>query len=47
MAEFVENRNIQLVVSILKDKLPVAILNKAHIIVELSQKEKLFKIERK
>jgi len=34
------------VVSILKDKLPSAVLNKAHIAVELSQKKKLFKIEK-
>lgn len=44
VAEFVENKNIQLVVSILKDKLPVAVLDKAHIAVELSQQEKLFRI---
>lgn len=46
VAEFVQDKNIQLVVSILKDKLPASVLNKAHIAVELSQKEKLFKIER-
>lgn len=45
VADFVQNRNIQLVVSILKDKLPSTILDKAHIAVELSQKSKLFKIE--
>lgn len=45
VAEFVQNRNIQLIISILKDKLPVAVLDKAHIAVELSQQEKLFKIE--
>jgi len=45
VAEFVQNKNIQLVVSILKDKLPTAILDKAYIAVELSQKSKLFKIE--
>lgn len=45
VAEFVQNKNIQLVVSILKDKLPTDILNEAHITVELSQKSKLFKIE--
>ena len=45
VAEFVENKNIQLVVSILKDKLPAAVLDKAHIAVELSQQEKLFRIE--
>lgn len=45
VAEFVQNKNIQLVISILKDKLPVSVLDKAHVVVELSQKEKLFKIE--
>jgi len=45
VAEFLQNKNIQLVISILRDKLPVAILDKAHIAVELSQREKLFKIE--
>lgn len=45
VAEFVQNKNIQLVISILKDKLPVAVLDKAHIVVELSQQEKLFRIE--
>lgn len=46
VAEFVQNKNIQLVISILKDKLPVAVLDKAHIAVELSQQEKLFRIEK-
>ncbi|MBP8743020.1 MAG: DUF2326 domain-containing protein [Acidaminococcaceae bacterium] len=46
VAEFVQSQNIQLVISILKDKLPTTILNKAHIAVELSQKNKLFKIEK-
>ena len=45
VAEFVQNKNIQLVISILKDKLPVSVLDKAHIAVELSQQEKLFRIE--
>lgn len=45
VAEFVQTHNIQLVVSILKDKLPMTILDKTHIAVELSQKYKLFKIE--
>lgn len=45
VAEFVQSQNIQLVISILKDKLPPTVLNKAHIAVELSQKNKLFKIE--
>lgn len=45
VADFIQNKNIQLVISILKDKLPEVVLNKAHIAVELSQQEKLFKIE--
>ncbi len=45
VAEFIQNRNIQLVVSILKDKLPEGVIKKAHIAVELSQESKLFKIE--
>ncbi len=45
VAEFLQNKNIQLVISILRDKLPVTVLDKAHIAVELSQREKLFKIE--
>jgi len=45
VAEFVRNKDIQLVISILKDKLPVEVLEHAHIAVELSQDSKLFKIE--
>lgn len=45
VAEFVQNKNIQLIISILKDKLPAAVFEKAHVAVELSQKEKLFMIE--
>lgn len=45
IAEFIRDKNVQVVISILKDKLPSAILDKAHIAVELSQKDKLFRIE--
>lgn len=45
VAEFVKNQNMQLVISILKDKLPKKALLNAHVVVELSQEEKLFKIE--
>lgn len=45
VAEFIQGKNIQLVVSILKDKLPKEVLDHAHIAVELSQDNKLFKIE--
>jgi hypothetical protein len=46
VAEFVQNKNIQLVISILKDKLPSSVLDKAHVCVELSQNNKLFRIEK-
>ena len=45
VADFVQSQNIQLIVSILRDKLPESALKKAHVAVELSQKDKLFKIE--
>ncbi len=45
VAEFVQNKNMQLVISILKDKLPEKALKSAHIVVELAQDDKLFKIE--
>lgn len=45
VAEFVQNKNIQLVISILKDKLPSTVLNSAHVVIELAQNEKLFMIE--
>lgn len=45
VAEFVQNKKIQLVISILKDKLPMEVLAKSHIAVELSQNDKLFRIE--
>lgn len=45
VANFVLEKNIQLVASILRDKLPDDLLNTANIVVELSQEDKLFKIE--
>lgn len=45
VSNFVEKEKIQLIVSILKDKLPVDIFNKSNIAIELSQEEKLFKIK--
>ncbi len=45
VADFVMKKNIQLVISILRDKLPDDLLNKANVVVELSQEDKLFKIE--
>ncbi len=46
VAEFIQNKNIQLIISILKDKLPKDVLNKSHIAIELSQNDKLFRIEK-
>ena len=46
VAQFVQDKNIQLVISILKDKLPTEVLKENNIIIELSQKNKLFKIEK-
>lgn len=43
VADFVMEKDIQLVISILKDKLPDELLNKANVVVELSQDDKLFR----
>ena len=45
VADFVGKNNIQLVISILKDKLPDRLLGKSNVVVELSQEDKLFRIE--
>lgn len=45
VADFVMKKDIQLVISILKDKLPDDLLNKASVVLELSQEDKLFRIE--
>ena len=45
VADFVGKNNIQLVISILKDKLPDGLLGKSNVVVELSQEDKLFRIE--
>lgn len=45
VADYVMKKDIQLVISILKDKLPYDLLNKANVVVELSQEDKLFRIE--
>ncbi|WP_042229636.1 DUF2326 domain-containing protein [Paenibacillus popilliae] len=44
VADYVSRKNIQLVVSILKDKLPVSLLDKAHIVVELIQVHRLLSL---
>lgn len=45
IAEFAKSNNIQLVISILKDKLPETVVDNVHVILELSQSDKLFRIE--
>ena len=45
VSDFVKSKGIQLVVSILRDKLPASVLENSHVAVELSQQEKLFRIE--
>ena len=45
VCDFVETQNVQLIVSILKDKLPDGFIDKAHVAIELSQEDKLFRIE--
>ena len=45
VADFVAKHNIQLVLTILKDKLPQSLVKQENIILELSQKDKLFRIE--
>lgn len=45
VTEFIQNKNIQLVVSILKDKLPDKLNKEENIVIRLSQESKLFKIE--
>lgn len=46
VAEYVRDKDIQLIVSILNDKLPITIKNNSYVVVELSQDDKLFKIEK-
>lgn len=47
VADFVEKNNIQLVLTILKDKLPISLVKEENIILQLSQEDKLFRIENK
>ena len=44
VADFVKENGIQLVISMLKDKLPEGLINNSNVVVELSQESKLFKI---
>ncbi|EMX0192992.1 DUF2326 domain-containing protein [Bacillus cereus] len=45
VSDFIKDKNIQLVFSILKDKLPDELNDENNIILRLSQKDKLFRIE--
>lgn len=45
IAEIVNHRNIQFVASILKDKLPTELNQEDFFVLELSQNDKLFRIE--
>jgi uncharacterized protein YydD (DUF2326 family) len=45
VSDFIKDKDIQLIFSILKDKLPDELNNEDNIILRLSQKDKLFKIE--
>jgi uncharacterized protein YydD (DUF2326 family) len=45
VANFIENKDIQLIFSILKDKLPQELYSEENIVLRLSQKDKLFRIE--
>lgn len=45
ISSYVNSHNIQLVTSILRDKLPKELVAKDNIVLELSQREKLFRIE--
>lgn len=45
IAEFVNSQKLQLIVSILRDKLPPALDNDNNIVVKLSQEDKLLRIE--
>ncbi len=45
IAEYVNKNDVQLVISILKDKTPTELLKNSNVVVELSQEDKLFRIE--
>ncbi|WP_434325398.1 DUF2326 domain-containing protein [Mycoplasma capricolum] len=45
LPDLVNKNNIQLIVPILKDKIPQKILDSANIIIELSENDKLFIIK--
>lgn len=43
--KFVRENEIQLVISMLKDKLPKGLIENSNVVVELSQDNKLFRVE--
>ncbi|WP_277991732.1 DUF2326 domain-containing protein [Clostridium botulinum] len=45
VSDYIKDKNIQLVISILKDKLPQKLKDEKYYVVSLSQDDKLFKIE--
>lgn len=45
VSDYIKDRDIQLIFSILEDKLPKELNNEDNIILRLSQKDKLFRIE--
>lgn len=45
VTDYIKNKNIQLIISILKDKLPEKLRDKKYYVVNLSQDDKLFRIE--
>lgn len=46
VSKFLKNHNIQLIISILKDKIPDELVTDSNIVLRLSQDDKLFKIEK-
>lgn len=47
VSEYIKDKNIQLIISILKDKLPEEMRDEKYYVVKLSQNDKLFRIENK
>lgn len=45
VSKFLKSHNIQLIISILKDKIPNELVTDSHVVLRLSQDDKLFKIE--
>lgn len=45
VSNYLLTSNAQLIISILKDKIPDQVLEKSNVVLELSQKDKLFKFD--